>query len=309
MSGFSIESAFPIRAVCDGREVAHADTLYLLDENGTVLSFRGKREMPARGTCFFKELGTAKAELDALSRTLAGWGTEPYLMQCGPVPVLVLCYVSRSVPYLLAVIPEGELGQALRTPASYAGYLYRELKLSPHSLARSMPYDQATCNWIRDWLHPYMRVFWREGLRREEASVLMQILTARTYRLAKLCGVRAAYDFSGIGLGSIENVDYKLLAAQLSAVMLLAARVAKNREIGFLIERGEDEAPVVYVRMIAEVGEDPLPELKHLREQAALHAAVFKWEFDAARKMLHIHFSFCTPEISVQELRNFFRFG
>lgn len=309
MSGFSMETAFPISAFCDGTETTHSDTLYLLDRSGTVLSFRGNREMPACGTCFFKELSTTKAELEALTRTLTGGETKPYLMQCGPVPVLILCYVSCSVPYLLAAIPEGEVALALRTPAAYEGYLYNELKLSPRSLARSMPYDQVTCNLIRDWLHPYIRVFLREGLRCEEASVLMQILTARTHRLARLSGVRAAYDFSGIGFGSIEGIDYKLLATQLSAVMMLAARVAKNKEIVLLVERGACEAPVIYVRMIAEVGEDPLPELKYLREQAALHAAVFKWEFDAARKMLHIHFSFCTPEISVQELRNFFRFG
>ena len=309
MSGFSIEAAFPISAISDGTETAHADTLYLLDRSGTVLSFRGERELPALGTGFFKELGATKAELESLSHTLTKRETEPYLMQCGPVPVLVLRYVSCSVPYLLAVIPDGELGQALRTPAAYADYLGGELKLSPRSLARSMPYDQATCNLIRDWLHPYIRVFYREGVRCEEASVLMQILTARTYRLARLCGVRAVYDFSGIGFGSIEGVDYKLLGAQLCAVMLLASRIAKNKEVGFLVERREGEAPVVYVRLIAELGEDPLPELKYLREAAAHRAAVFKWEFDAAQKMLHIHFSFCTPEISVQELRNYFPIG
>ena len=177
MSGFSIEAAFPMSAVCDGTQELHADTLYLLDADGTVLSFRGKREMPALGTCFFKELSTTKAELDALSRTLASGETAPYLMQCGPIPVLVLPYVSRGAPYLLAAIPEGEMALALRTPAAYGEYLRGELKLSPRSLARSMPYDQTTCNLIRDWLHPYIRVFLREGLRREESGVLMQILT------------------------------------------------------------------------------------------------------------------------------------
>ena len=127
--------------------------------------------------------------------------------------------------------------------------------------------------------------------------------------MAKLCGVRAAYNFSSIGFESIEAIDYKLLAAQLSAVMLLAVRVAINREIGLLIERKGGEAPVVYVRMRADTIEDPIPELRHLREAARLRAAVFKWEFDAAEKMLHIYFSFCTPEISVQGMRNYFPFG
>ena len=302
MMDFTMEASLPISAVVDGTAVAHSDSLYLLDDAGTVLSYRGERSQPSRGTCFWAELGTTRAELAALYRTLEKRETEPYLMQCGPLPVLVLRYPFYSAPYLLAVIPDGEVAQALRTPAAYEGYLYGELKLSPHSLARKMPYDQAMCNRIRDWLHPYMCVFLREGKRCEEASTLMQILMMRTFRLAKLCGVKAAYDFSGIGFGEVDGIDYKLLAAQKSALMLLAAQ---GKEIAIGIERDAGEAPVIYARMLLKNSDDALPELASLRRAAALRGATFETQLGVTQKeMLHIHFSFCTPEISLQGMRN-----
>lgn len=301
----TMEASLPISAVVDGTAVAHSDSLYLLDDAGTVLSYRGERSQPSRGTCFWAELGTTRAELAALCRTLEKRETEPYLMQCGPVPVLVLRYPFYSAPYLLAVVPRGEVAQALRTPAAYEGYLYRELKLSPHSLARKMPYDQEMCDRIRDWLHPYMCVFLREGKRREEASTLMQILMMRTFRLAKLCGVKAAYDFGGIGFGEIDGIDYKLLAAQQSALMLLAARAAKGRATSICVERDSNGVPVIYARMLLEDSQDALPELARLREVAISRGAIFKTEIHAAQEgVLHIRFSFCTPEISLQRLRN-----
>lgn len=301
----TMEASLPISAVVDGTAVAHSDSFYLLDDAGTVLSYQGERSQPSCGTCFWMELGTTRAELAALYRTLEKRETEPYLMQCGPVPVLVLRYPFYSAPYLLAVVPHGEMAQALRTPAAYGEYLYSELKLSPHSLARRMPYDQAMCDRIRDWLYPYMCVFLREGKRREEASTLMQILMMRTFRLAKLCGVKAAYDFGGIGFGEIDGIDYKLLAAQQSAVMLLAARAAKGKEIVIGIERNGVEAPVIYARMLLENSEDTLPELANLRKVAALRGATFETQLGVTQKeMLHIRFSFCTPEISLQGMRN-----
>ena len=38
-----MEASLPISAVVDGTAVAHSDSLYLLDDRGMVLSYRGER--------------------------------------------------------------------------------------------------------------------------------------------------------------------------------------------------------------------------------------------------------------------------
>lgn len=294
----------PIGGIADGTVNVQQDSLYLLDGEGTVVSCRSLRQIPATGTNFWRELSAARGEVNALYRTLARGERSMYLMQCGPLPVLVMRYPYRANLSLLAAIPAGELAQALRTPAAYDGHLCRDLQLSPLSVAKRMPYEQEICSKAREWFLPYLRTIARDGSRCEEASTLLQILTARTFRVAHLCGVRAEYDFGGIGYGTVEGVDYALLTAQLFAVMLIAARAARDKYVYLSVERAAGTAPVIYARMCLADATDPLPELTSLRRTAALRGITFEAFFDPARQgLLHLRFSFCSTEISVQQLR------
>ena len=300
----TFENVFPIGGVADGREATFCDNIYLLNGEGTVLSCRATRKMPVIGSNFWRELDTARGEMTALSRSLARGERGAYLMQCGPLPVLVMRYPFSATECLLAAIPEGELAVALRTPAAYDGKLFPELQFSPFSAAKEMPYRHEIMCAAKEWILPYLRVVARDGERHEEASELMQILTARTYRLASLCGVRAEYDFSGIGFASVKGVDYALMTAELLAVMMLAHRAAVERLVLVSLERAMGEAPTIYARLCLSDPADSLAELADLRRAALLRGIRFETFLDPERQgMLHLRLAFCTAEISVQQLR------
>ncbi len=307
---WSEDIAFPIGGIADGTVSPLRDNLYLLDGAGNVISSRAVRKIPATGTNFWRELDTMRGELNALCRTLLRGTKSNYLMQCGPVPVLVIRYPYAADLSLLAVIPEGEMAQVLRTPAAYDGCLYDELQFSPLSASKRMPYDAEICHQVRRWLLPYMCAIGNDGARNEKSYALMQILIARTFRLAHLCGVRAQYDFSAIGYATVEGVNYSLLTAQLIAVMFLAMRAAKDKRVGFSLERAGCAAPVLYARMYLENAADPLPELASLYHTAASRGLLFEAGFDPARRgLLHLKFEFCAEELSVQQLRAYLDFG
>lgn len=301
----TFESTFPIGGVADGRETAFCDNIYLLNSEGTVISCRATRKMPVIGSNFWRELDTARGELTALSHSLARGERRAYLLQCGPLPVLVMRYPFAADSSLLVAIPEGELAVALRTPAAYDGKLFPDLQFSPLSATKEMPYRQEILDAAKEWILPYLRVVARDGERHEEASELMQILTARTFRLAALCGVRAEYDFGGIGFASVTGVDYALMTAQLLAVMMLTHRAAAEKLVFVSLERAVGEAPTVYARLYLSDPADPLAELDGLRRATLLRGIRFEAFLDPERQgLLHLRFGFCTPELSVQQLRN-----
>lgn len=302
------ESVFPIGGVADGREAVFCDNIYLLNSEGTVLSCRATRKMPVIGSNFFAELDTARGELTALSRSLARGERGAYLMQCGPLPVLVMRYPFTADGSLLVAIPEGELAVALRTPAAYDGKLFPDLQFSPLSATKEMPYRQEIFEAAKKWILPYLRVVARDGERHEEASELMQILIARTFRLASLCGVRAEYDFSGIGFASVRGVDYSLMTAELLAVMMLANRAATDKLVLVSLERAVGEDPTIYARMRLTDPADSLDELAALCRAARLRGIRFETFLDPERQgMLHLRLGFCAAELSVQQLRNPFK--
>lgn len=300
------EYALPIGGVAEGQQVVHHDHLYLLDARGTVISSRATRGMPVAGDEFFRALGTSVAERRALYRALEGGWRCLYLMQCGPVPVLILCHLYRADMSLVAVIPDEPLFTALRTPAAYAEHLFTEVQLSPFSASRQMPFSEQTCLAAREWMLPYVRAVVHEGHSTEKAFALEQWLTLRTVRWANLIGVNAYYDFAGMGYGTVEDIDYAVLSTDLLALMLACKRVSNDATLYLAIERDGYHAPCVYARL--SLTDCVLPtELEAAQRSSLIRGMQFSAHFDATREgLLHVRFSFCGSPIDLQELRNRF---
>ena len=300
------EYTLPIGGVAEGQQVAHHDHLYLLDAKGTVISCRATRGMPAVGEEFFRVLGTSVAERRALYRALEGGLRGLYLMQCGPVPVLILCHLYRVDLSLVAVILDEPLFTALRTPAAYADYLFAEVLLSPFSAARQMPFSEEICLAARDWMLPYVRAIAHEGCAKESAATLGQWLTLRTVRWANLIGVQAFYDFSGMGYAPVEDIDCAVLGADLLALLLACKRASSDGSLYLAAERDGYKAPTVYARFLL-AGDALPPELEAAKRTSLLRGMRFSAYTDPTRKgLLHLRFSFCGAPIDLQELRNRF---
>lgn len=280
------------------------DNLYLLNASGIIVCCREARPLLKIGDDFFGELGTDPAELRALERTL-GYGEDTmYLMQCGPLPVLMIRYLWRGNKTLLAVIPRKELAQPLRAPGAYAEILFsHELAFSPLSASKIMPVDERVFREAQEWIGPYrcMRAASEEHV--SGAMGLRQFLISRTVGIAKRCGVRALYYYSGIGYATVQNVNYPLLIADLVAVMMGAGRVGREQTVYLSIERTEAFDPVIYARVYLE-GKELLSELDWPRQSRSLSGAEFSLFEDAAQSGLwHVRLPVCVPKLEEMELR------
>ena len=298
------ESALPIDGEVLPEAALQQDNLYLLDERGSIISCREARPLLTMGGNFFSQLGVAAAELKELARTLDEGKDTMYLMQCGPVPVLVIRYLWRGNRTLLAVIPGKELARQLRTPGAYAEILFpQDLAFSPLSASKIAPLDETVYREAQEWIGPYryMRAASEEHV--SGAGNLMQFLISRTVGIAKRCGVRALYYYSGIGYVTVQNVNYPLLIANLVAVMMSVKRAGREQTVYLSIEREGGRDPVIYARFYLD-GELQLPELDRAQRAVSSRGATFSLFGDAAQNGLrHVRFSICAPMLEAMELR------
>ena len=280
------------------------DNLYLLDANGIIVSCREARPLLKIGDDFFGELGTDPAELRALERTLGQGEDTMYLMQCGPLPVLLIRYLWRGNRTLLAVVPRKELAQPLRTPGAYAEILFpRELAFSPLSASKIMPVDERVFREAQEWIGPYrcMRAANEEHV--SGALGLRQFLISRTVGIAKRCGVRVLYYYSGIGYATVQNVNYPLLIADLVEVMMSVRCKAREQTVHLSIEREGERDPMIYARFYLDQVVQP-PEFNCSRRPASLSGAKLSLFEDAAQSGLwHVRLPICMPELEAMELR------
>lgn len=280
------------------------DNLYLLDANGIIVSCREARSLLKIGDNFFHQLSTDSAELRALERTLTQGEDSMYLMQCGPLPVLLIRYLWRGNRTLLAVVPRKELAQPLRTPGAYAEILFpRELAFSPLSASKIMPVDERVYREAQEWIGPYrcMRAANEEHV--SGVVGLRQFLISRTVGIAKRCGVRVLYYYSGIGYATVQNVNYPLLIADLVAVIMGASRTGREQTVYLSIERAGELDPVIYARVYLE-GKEPLSELDWPRQSLSLSGAELSLFEDAAQSGLwHVRLPICAPALETMELR------
>ncbi len=280
------------------------DNLYLLNKACVVISAREVRPLVSVGENFFAALDTNKRELEALQRELSDWNDTMFLMQCGPLPVLVMRYLWRGDRTLLVAVPRGALAKALRTPAAYDGVLFpMDLTFSPFSAAKMMPPDEKVFRAAQEWIAPYrfLRAANEESV--GGAHNLMQLLVSRTIALARLCGVRALYYYSDMLYTTVINVNYPLLMARLSAVMMAVRRVAKEQTAHFTIKREGDGDPVIHVSFYLDTACE-LPELvcgSRLADDGG-HGISF-FANHTVKGLYHIQFSFCSKPSEQMGLR------
>lgn len=298
------EGALPIDGEVLPDENLSQDNLYLLDADGIIVSCREVRPILKIGDNFFHQLGTDPAELRALERTLGQGEDTMYLMQCGPLPVLLIRYLWRGNRTLLAVVPRKELAQPLRTPGAYAEILFpRELALSPLSASKIMPADEAVYRAAQEWIGPYrcMRAASEEHV--SGAIGLRQFLMSRTVGIAKRCGVRVLYHYGGIGYATVQNVNYPLLIANLVAVMMSVKRTGQEQTVYLSIERAGELDPVIYARVYLD-GKESLTELDWPRQSLSLSGAERSLFEDVAQSGLwHVRLPICVPALETMELR------
>ncbi len=290
----------------DARKVLSEGGYFLLSHTGNVLFANAAEGLPLVGEQFFEALGTARGECDVLQKTLLRGAREPYLMQCGRTPVLLL-----RLPYcgnltLLAAIPPESVAQALRYPASYAEILGYPIKFSPLSVAAIAPSDEHAYLLIRDWLQTVMPAVGGTVLREEKAIQLANVLQRRLCGLARFTGMLVQFDFSTLSYGTVLGVDDALLAAMLSAVLFALSALSLDRAVHIAAVRDSMGEPRLHVRVYSEEA-IPSDELTALLQPLAFRG--MKWQCyrdPAIMGLWHISLPLCAKELSLQQLRNYF---
>ncbi|MBE6604709.1 MAG: hypothetical protein E7639_03260 [Ruminococcaceae bacterium] len=300
--------SMPIGGMVQGSEAVHDDNLYWLDESGKVLAARATRAMPLVGESFFAALQASVAERRALYRTLECGKQGLYLMQCGPVPVLILRYPYAADRTLLALIPNEPLLTVLRTPAAYFAdaCLMREVELSPISASREMPLCEKTYQMLTAWLLPYFRLCAKEGKRRERPAELMQWLMFRTARIANAVGVDVQYDFGSVGYAEVGEVLYETLFVNILSLTLAAHRAASEGALYISVIREGVAAPKLYARM--QLKEPTVPsEIEVACQALAVRGIPYRvWQDPVRQGLLHAELGFCGAPLSKQGMRNHF---
>lgn len=279
---------------------------FLLSHTGTVLFANAAEGLPLVGEQFFEALGTVRGECDVLQKTLLRGAREPYLMQCGRTPVLLL-----RLPYcgnltLLAAIPPKAVAQVLRYPAPYAEILGFPIQFSPLSVAANAASDERAYVLIRDWLQTVMPAVGGTVLREENAVQLGNILQRRLCGLARFASLLVQFDFSTLSYGTVLGVDDALLAAILSAVLFSLSVVSRNRTVHIAAVRDGIGEVRLHVRFYSEAT-IPSDELTSLLQPLAFRGMTWQCYRDPAIMGLwHISLPLCAKELSLQQLRNYF---
>lgn len=290
----------------DGRSNAPVGGCFLLSHSGRVLAAYAEADLPAVGEDFFEKLGTVRGERDVLEKTLLRGAREPYLMQCGATPVLLLRLPYSGNLTLLAIVPPDEVRRALQKPAAYREILGLPLLFSPLSVAAAAPPEERAYALIREWLGLAMGAAGGTVLREEQATVLAGVLRRRLCALARFAGMMVQYDFSTLSYGTVLGVDDALLAATLSALFLSLHAVVKERALHVSAWRDSMGEPRLHVRFYSD-GDVPPALLTELLRPLTLRGMAWECYRDPATAGLwHIALPICAKEISLQQLRNYF---
>ncbi len=290
----------------DARGEALSGGCFLLSHTGKVLFARGATDLPLVGEQFFEALGTVKGERDVLEKTLLQGAREPYLMQCGKTPVLLLRLPYQGNLTLLAAIPPRAVAEALKNPSPYADILGYAIKLSPLSLTVQAASDEFAYRLITEWLQAVMPVVGGPLSREEQARHLASVLQRRLCALARFTGVLVQYDFSALSYGTVTGLDDALLVAMLGAVFCSLSPLARDGVLHIAAVRDSLGEPRLHIRIYT--AEEMPPEgLAALLQSLAPRGMTWECYRDpAVADLWHIALPLCAKELSLQQLRNYF---
>lgn len=293
----------------DGREEVFHESIYLLNEDYTVVGRRLTSEpdarAPAIGDHFFDHFKANREERAALRRMLSSISGDSFLMRAGRRPVLLLCSFFARTRLLVAIVPEGEIRACLEASAAYADVLEEmHVQLSAESRVSGEPLDGDAYAVLCEWLSRVHIPLFFEGHQSNRSDAEIATVATRLSHLAVLCGCRLDYDLSGFGYEPLRVEDFDLLVGAAFAVFLMTHRVSQDRSVLIEGKRIYGEGPVLHVRLHCDASVETLSEIEVLSREAVARDDLFAaYHCQNSFFPLELQFSFCNKELSAQDIK------
>ena len=296
---------FPEGAVDSLQSTAHA-SIFLLNENGTVIAAHQSEPLLKEGDSFWRALHVPREEQREVERVLAEHAPHSFLFLAGNRPAVAYCYFFARTRLFAIFLPEGDVRDCLSAPAAYADvFAARHLLLSRGALARYLPQDELLFRsadlWLRDLERPLFDlpmlerpVYREDGTPLMEATSLTDLLTWRVSALAALLGVTVDADWMGVGFFALPYPDLAWITASLFTLFLTVRRAANSAAVTLRAVNEGADGPVIEARFTRHDPQDPLPELSLLYKDAAARNELFELTLtpeDSASVLLR--FSMC----------------
>ena len=293
----------------DGRESRFEESIYLLNEEFTVIGLREATGSDAPGLsigdCFFDCFKASQKERAALSRMQSSISCDSFLMRAGRRPVLFLCQFFARTHLLVAIVPKGEIRACLDAPAAFADVLEAlHVQVSAEARVLGEPLDSYRYTVLCEWLSRVHIPLFFKGYQNIRSDADIATVATRLFHLALLCGCRLDYDLSGFGYESLHTENFDLLVGVAFAVFLMTHRVGQERSVTIYGKRLPGEGPVLHVQMHCDASLETLSELEVLCRDATARSDLFELYQNANSVFpLHLEFSFCNKELSAQDLK------
>lgn len=295
--------------LADGRAEVFHESVYLLNENDTVVGRRLASDLdasaPAIGDHFFDRFKASPEERAMLRRMLSSISCDSLLIRAGKRPVLFLCSFFARTHLLVAVVPEGEVRACFEAPASYADVLEEmHVQLSAEARVSGEALDGDRYALLCEWLSRVHIPLFFEGYQSNRADADVATVATRLSHLALLCGCRLDYDLSGFGYEPLRTDDFDLLVGAAFAVFLMTHRVSQDRSVLIEGKHIYGEGPVLQVHLNCDASTETLSEIEVLSREAVTRDDLFAaYRTQNSFFPLKLEFSFCNKELSAQDIK------
>lgn len=292
--------------IADGRDDHFQESIYLLNEDFTIIGRRTAIEPDALAPCigdhFFTHFPASREELATLTRMQSWISEDSLLMRAGGHPVLMLCQFFARTRLLVAIVPQGEVQTCLEKPAAFADVLEEwHVQLSGESRVSGEPLDEHGYALLSKWLSRIHLPLFFEEHQSGRFDTKVATVAARLSHLAVLCGCHLDYDLTGFGYEPFNAEDLDLLIGAAFSVFLMAHRTTKERSIVIFSDHLYTEGPVLFALLNCDVPIDALSEIEVLHREATARNDLFNVSLHPNTAFpLHVQFSFCNKELSEQ---------
>jgi len=288
----------------DCRRERFDDNLFLIRTNGTIVGRRAGGSRPLMGDNFFDFYEIEKPLRPKLCANGLLDDFSPILIVGEKLPILFFRSLMPAAELLLAVIPRGELADALSS-AEEVTRLMPELRILKRPAAPRNPLPDFLLGRLEEWLAPLRYLFTFESLQPHPAvNELLLSLSNRATALARFCGCHLIYNFNGIGFSPIEKPDWDGMTATMLAIFIATRRLSSTHTVSLHMDRENDYAPMIHALMHVHDVTDPVPELQHFNRAAAIRASYFSASaIPTDSKLFHIRFSTTRLPITDQGVR------
>ena len=282
--------------------VPNADTLFLLNAKGVVISASKQGNAPLVGESFFQHVALSEQGEEELLSFLAQKSASFLLLAGACGPVLFSRALFDDVGLLLACVPDKARGEALC-------YLDKRALSSGDTLLVSRELykrmsDAGNADVLLDLLATYRILSSLPHKEEMPSAELLCALSRLAVDFSAWCKVPVTYDFCGVGLSPVRECRVAQAAALMLSACLLSARLGTG--VHFFVDKEEFDSPVLHALLKMPDRTDTLPEME------ALHGAMRErgrplrlWYEQGEEALLHVAGGFCGKELSYQQLRAF----